>query len=127
MDDQLYADLILEHWQNPQNYGEIKNPDRKASQANLLCGDKIDLCLKCQLRNGKCRKVLDAKFTGNGCAISQASASILTTEIKGKDVEKINKMTDEKMVDLLGIKPGPARLKCATLALKALKKALQFN
>src|SRR3989344_7696426 len=124
----LYADLILEHWRHPQNYGRLNDADLEAYVVNPLCGDEIRLQLKLKRStvNSEQSTVIErVAFIGNGCAISQAAASIITEEIKGGKLTDLTKLTEEKIISFLGIRPGPARIKCATLALKALKRALQ--
>lgn len=114
----VYAEEIIAHYEKPHNKGEIKNPSVKMHENNPLCGDDITVYL-----NIDKDKVVDAKFTGAGCAISMASASMLTDFIKGKSLEEIEKMGFPTIKELLGIDPGPARMKCATLSLKTLKEA----
>lgn len=116
----LYRDLILDHWKNPHNFGKLKKPTIEIKEANPLCGDEIQLQLS--IRNGK---VADVKFHGEGCALSQAGSSILTDAIKGKTVAEINKLTEDKFLKIIGIKPNPARLKCVLLSFIALQKALK--
>jgi nitrogen fixation protein NifU and related proteins len=118
--DPLYREIILEHWQNPQNYGVIKNPDFDMSENNPLCGDKIRLTGK--ISDGKLVKIA---FSGEGCAISKASASLFTDEIKGNDIDKIKRINEYDVLKLLGIELTPARIKCALLIYKTLQKSLK--
>ncbi len=113
----IYREEILEHWQNPQNFGSIKKADSVIEQINPLCGDQLTFYFK--IKGGKIENVA---FTGNGCAISIASASILSEAIKGKKMETIGKITGKDMLEFLGGTVAPARLKCAFLALEAVKK-----
>src|SRR5205807_6587528 len=106
--DPLYREIILEHWQHPQNYGVIKNADFDVSENNPLCGDEIRLTGK--IENGKLIKIA---FSGDGCAISRASASLFTEEIKGERLDAIKKKKDKDVLALLGIELTPARTKCA--------------
>lgn len=115
----LYQQIILEHYRNPHNQGEIKNPANKSSVFNPLCGDKIELTI-----DTKNKKVKDIKFRGEGCVISQASASLLTDFSKGKEIRNLIKLDRQFMMELVGITPGPTRLKCLLLPLEALHKAL---
>ena len=115
----MYAEEIISHYEHPHNKGVIKNPDVSFHEHNATCGDDITVYLEI---DGK--KVNDVKFDGSGCAISMAAASMLTDEIKGKDLATVESMGFKELVELIGIDPGPARLKCATLSLKAVKKAL---
>ena len=118
--DALYRDYILEHYRHPHNFGIIEAPDARYEGANPLCGDRITMMLG--IRDGV---VAEVAFTGRGCAISQASASLLTDEIKGKPVDEVAKLTAEDVLDLLGIEISPARLKCALLSLDTVSRALE--
>jgi nitrogen fixation protein NifU and related proteins len=117
--DDLYRDYILEHYRRPHNFGALDGATISQEGANPLCGDRITMQLR--VRDGMIDGV---GFTGRGCAISQASASLLTDEVKGKDVDKAASMTSADVLDLLGIEISPARLKCATLSLDTLQHAL---
>ena len=117
--DDLYRDYILEHYRRPHNFGVLEAPTATYEGANPLCGDRITLMLG--IRDGV---VADVGFTGRGCAISQASASLLTDEIKGKSVDEVAKLSTQDLLDLLGIEISPARLKCALLSLDTLEHAL---
>jgi nitrogen fixation NifU-like protein len=117
--DDLYRDYILEHYRRPHNFGQLDGATASQEGANPLCGDRITMQLR--VRGG----VIDGvAFTGRGCAISQASASLLTDEIKGKDVEKANAMSSGDVLELLGIEISPARMKCALLSLETMHGAL---
>ncbi len=118
--DDLYRDYILEHYRKPHNFGIIEQPDARYEGANPLCGDRITIMLG--IADGIVR---DVAFTGRGCAISQASASLLTDEIKGKPVDLVAKLTPDDVLDLLGIEISPARLKCALLSLDTVSHALE--
>jgi nitrogen fixation NifU-like protein len=120
--DELYRDFILDHYRNPRNAGTLDRPDASFEDINPLCGDKIRMDLS--IRNGI---VDDVKFTGRGCAISQASMSLLTEEIKGKSVADIDKIGKDEVLANLGISISAARLKCALLGLKVLKQALALQ
>jgi nitrogen fixation protein NifU and related proteins len=116
----IYREIILDYYRNPRNYGKIQNPDIAQKDSNPLCGDEIEMHL-----NIKDNKVTDVKFTGKGCAISQASASMLTELIMGKDFDYVRKLSKEYILDNLGLHDlGPARIKCALLSLKVLKSGL---
>ncbi|MDE1865635.1 MAG: SUF system NifU family Fe-S cluster assembly protein [Candidatus Micrarchaeota archaeon] len=115
----IYAEEIISHYEHPHNKGKIANASVDFHEYNPTCGDDITVYL--DIRDGKVR---DAKFDGQGCAISMASASMLTDEIKGKSMAELEKTGVKELIELIGIDPGPARLKCATLSLKAIKKAL---
>lgn len=117
-DTQLFSDIILELYKNPMNKGELKDATHSAELGNPSCGDKIKIFVK--IKNGK---IADASFVGTGCAISQASASVLTEVVKGKTVKEAKEMEPKALYDELG---GviQTRIRCATLSLSVLKKAL---
>ena len=117
--DDLYRDYILEHYRRPHNFGVLETPTASFEGANPLCGDRITMQLG--IRDGV---VAEIAFTGRGCAISQASASLLTDEIMGMPVEKAEAYRADDLLDLLGIDISPARLKCAMLSLETLEHAL---
>ena len=114
--DDLYRELILDHSQHPHNHGEIPGADISYEDSNPLCGDKIRIDIK--LRGDV---IEDVKFNGKGCAISQASASLLTDELIGKSIEDVRKLDKQFVLDMLGIPLGPSRIKCALLPLKVIK------
>jgi nitrogen fixation NifU-like protein len=117
--DDLYRDYILEHYRRPHNFGTMDDATSSYEGANPLCGDRITLQVR--VRDG----VLDGvAFTGRGCAISQASASLLTDEVKGKPVDAAAKLGSSDVLDMLGIEISPARMKCALLSLDTLQHAL---
>jgi len=114
--DDIYRQNILDHYQSPRNFGTLEHPDISAEDSNPLCGDVIRIDLKIQ--DGK---VADVRFTGKGCSISRAAASMLTEEIRGKSLEEVKRIGKDEVLEMLGIELGPVRLKCALLALKTLK------
>jgi nitrogen fixation NifU-like protein len=117
--DDLYRDYILEHYRRPHNFGPLDQPSVTREGANPLCGDRITL--QVHVADGIVDQVA---FSGRGCAISQASASLLTDEIKGKPVAEILAFGADDLLDLLGIEISPARLKCAMLSHDTLQQAL---
>ena len=117
--DDLYRDYILEHYRRPHNFGVLEDATATYEGANPLCGDRITMMLG--VRDGVVERV---GFTGRGCAISQASASLLTDEIKGKPLTDVAKLSSDDILDLLGIEISPARLKCAILSLDTVQHAL---
>jgi nitrogen fixation NifU-like protein len=117
--DDLYRDYILEHYRRPHNFGVLDAPTASFEGANPLCGDRITMQIG--IRDGV---VAEIAFTGRGCAISQASASLLTDEIMGMPVERAEAFRADDLLDLLGIDISPARLKCAMLSHETLQKAL---
>ena len=114
--DTFYRELIVDHYQHPHNYGTLDPADISYEDVNPLCGDKIRIDMR--VKDGI---VEDVRFTGKGCSISQASASMLTDEIKGKSLEEIKQLDKQAVFDLLGIPLGPSRVKCALLPLKVVK------
>ena len=137
--DDLYQELVLEHYKNPRNYGELPGANRHASGHNPLCGDKMVLGLVVD-GNGVIR---DVKFQGQGCAISKASASLMTGAVKGRTVEEATRLFGRfhdlvtgrlgekedlsdmgKLSAMAGVKEYPARVKCASLAWHTLNAAL---
>ncbi|MEO8625284.1 MAG: Fe-S cluster assembly sulfur transfer protein SufU [Chloroflexota bacterium] len=118
--DDLYRDEILEHYRNPHNFGTLDEPTLVKEGSNPLCGDRITLMLEIN-EDGT---VKDVAFTGRGCAISQASASMLTDEIRGKSLSEVATTGRQDVLDNLGIEISPARMKCAMLSLETLKSAV---
>jgi len=119
MSSDIYKDIILDYYRHPRNSGDLTDADVRAKDSNPLCGDIIEMQLK--IEDGK---ISDIRFKGKGCAISQASASMLTEAVKGKTLEEIKAMGKTDVLNLLGIDPGPTRIKCALLGLKVLKLAV---
>jgi nitrogen fixation NifU-like protein len=115
---ELYSEIILDYFKNPMNKGTIAKPDGTSTEHNPLCGDKIRVDLL--LDKGK---VSEAKFSGEGCAISQAATSMLTEKLIGKTPAQIKKMDNEEIYKMLNIPISPGRVKCALLGLVTAKKA----
>jgi nitrogen fixation NifU-like protein len=134
--EELFKEIIIEHYQHPKNQGHLEHPDAKSDGSNPLCGDEIAMELRF---DGD--RVKDVMFTGNGCSISQSAASLITEAIKGKTVEETKKIMGEYRnmlagkeydAELLGdlealsdVKKYPARVKCASLSVAVLDQALQ--
>jgi nitrogen fixation protein NifU and related proteins len=116
----IYRENILDHYKHPHNQGTIENADIKFTENNPLCGDVITVNIKI---NG--HAVKDIKFIGRGCAISQSAASMLSDEIKGKDLDVVKNFGREDVVRMLGIEIGPVRTKCAVLGLVAVKEGIK--
>jgi nitrogen fixation protein NifU and related proteins len=116
--DDFYRDYILDHYRNPRNFGSLERVDVEAEDLNPLCGDQIRMQLK--LDDGV---VSDVRFSGKGCAISQASASMLTERVKGMKLADIAKLSKDVVLEDVGIGISPTRMKCAMLGLRVLKSA----
>jgi nitrogen fixation NifU-like protein len=132
----LYQEVILDHYKKPRNYGPLQNADRVAEGNNPLCGDHLTLFVK--LDDGKVGQI---QFEGSGCAISKASASLMTTTVKGKTLEEVDSLFDRfhrmvtgdatlapslgKLAALAGVSEFPVRVKCASLAWHTLMAALK--
>jgi len=115
--DDLYREVILDHYKNPRHKGTLDPHDFSYQDENPLCGDQ----LRIDVRLDDQQRVADVAFSGRGCAISQASASMLTEAILGKSLDEVKQLGKDDILDMLGIELGPVRLKCALLSLKVLK------
>jgi len=115
-DDQFYREYILDHYKNPRNFGRLEAADISHEEENPLCGDVVGIDLK--VEGGS---IADVRFHGRGCAISQASASLLTERLKGMSLEDAKRIGKDDVLEELGIEISPARIKCALLSLKVLK------
>ncbi len=116
----IYSEIILDYYRHPKNKGKLENPQIQARDTNPLCGDVVEIQM---LLDGD-NTVKDIKFTGQGCAISQASASMLTELIKGKSLDEVRKISKEDVLSLIGGQLSAVRLKCALLSLKVMKTGL---
>jgi nitrogen fixation NifU-like protein len=118
--DEFGLELLLDHYKDPRNFGHLENPDVIREEGNPSCGDQIRI----EIVLGDHDTIRDIRFSGKGCAISQAAASMLTEHIKGKSLEDVKRLGKREMLDLLGVEVNPMRLKCALLALKVVKGGL---
>ena len=117
MSDDIYREIILDHYRNPRNKGKLPEADISTHDSNPLCGDEIDIHMKIQ---GD--RIMDIKFEGRGCAISQASASMLTEMVINKPLASVKDIAKTDILENIGLTNlGPARIKCALLALKVMK------
>ncbi len=117
--EDFYKEYILDHYRNPRNFGTLEAPDATAEDLNPLCGDRIRFDLAIDDEG----IVRDAKFSGKGCAISQASASMLSESLKGQKLEDVARLSQDVVLENVGIGISPARMKCAMLGLKVVKSA----
>jgi nitrogen fixation protein NifU and related proteins len=116
----LYSEIILDHFRHPRNYGSLSSPDIVYEEFNPLCGDRIRIELKL-----KDTVVEDARFKGDGCAISMASASLLTELIVGADIEEVGAISDNRLISALESDIKPMRVQCVLLPLEALRAGLR--
>jgi nitrogen fixation protein NifU and related proteins len=117
--DELYRDYILDHYKNPRNFGELDPRDLEFHDHNPLCGDELGVHIAVDADG----RISDLRFHGQGCAISQAAASITSEELIGMRVEEVPELSAEWVLDQLGIAVSPTRLKCALLSLKVMRGA----
>ncbi len=115
----LYREAILDHYKHPHNFGHLPKPDVVVEEGNVTCGDKIVMEIKF-----KVKVIDDIRFSGEGCAISQASASMLTEKVKGMKTKEMQKLSIDDIQEMLGTSLTPSRVKCATLPLEVLQKAM---
>lgn len=122
MADSLYREVILDHYKNPRNFGELDPADFTAEDTNPLCGDQIRVDLR--VEDGV---VADVKFTGRGCAVSLASASILTELVMGMPLDEVRELTKDDLLEEIGIPVSPARMKCALLGFNVMNLGLAIG
>lgn len=137
----IYREIILDHYKNPRNFGHLHHVDASAEAYNATCGDKMRIEIQVKspaspagrekfrrsgipLRGTKVKSIQDIRFSGEGCAISQASASMLTEKVKGMSAAQIQKLSFQDVQKMLGVSLTPSRVKCATLPLEVLQKAI---
>ncbi len=123
-----YADEIIDHYKNPRNFGELAVADITVNEANSSCGDVVQVQVKSNKEKGKSDVIIEKMmWRGVGCAISTAAASMLSEKVVGMSFVEIEKMGDKKMVEMLGGTINEGRMKCATLAYRALLKSIKKN
>ena len=119
----LYREIILDHYKHPRNFGELEKPDAKASEYNASCGDRIVIELRLTSHVSRLT-IRDIRFSGDGCAISMASASMLTEKVTGMRLKDVLALGTNDIVNMLGTELTPSRTKCALLPLEVLQKAV---
>ena len=119
--DQLYREVILDHYKNPRGHGVIEPADASADGQNPLCGDEVSIYVSFEPDGDT---IEDVKFSGRGCAISQAATSMLTELVVGRSAAEVSELPKEELLEEVGIPLTPVRLKCAILGLGVLKVAL---
>ncbi len=120
----LYRANILDHYKNPRNFGHLSGAHVKSEEINVSCGDKVTIEIKHTAHGSHSNVIEDIRFSGTGCAINQASASMLTEKVKGMKLESIMKLELKDVEKLLGTTLTPSRVKCALLPLEAIQKAI---
>lgn len=115
----IYQEIILDHYRNPRNHGHLECPTHQARALNASCGDKLQMDIR--IKNDI---IDDVRFSGVGCAISQASASLLTEHVKGQSAKEALALEPKDVLELLGVTLSPSRIKCGLLSLETLKKTL---
>lgn len=115
--EDLYREIIIDRYKNPQYRGILNPNDITFADDNPLCGDHIQIDIRVDGNN----RIVEARFSGQGCAISQASADLLIESIHGKSLDEVRMLSKENILEMLGLELGPVRLKCALLSLKVLK------
>jgi nitrogen fixation NifU-like protein len=120
----MYRQQILDHYKNPRNYGELEEADFEHVGENPMCGDTIKMFVELEDDGDTIARV---SFVGDGCAISQASASMLSGELHGKSLEAVEEMDRDDIVDMLGVELSPMRIKCAVLAEKVVQDGIAIQ
>ncbi len=119
--EEIYRQNILDHYRSPRNFKKLKKIDARAEVSNPSCGDRFDV----ELAIGQDGRIKDIGFSGSGCAISMAAASMLSEQVVGRKAQEVRALDRKFVLDLLGIDPGPSRLRCALLGLETVHKALE--
>ena len=121
----LYRQLILDHYKHPRNFGHLDGMDVKSEELNPSCGDRVGIEIKVKVNSQVPMVIDDIRFYGEGCAIDQASASMLTEKVKGMPVDDVQKLQLSDIESLLGTTLTPSRVKCALLPLEVIQKAIR--
>jgi len=119
----MYRQQILDHYKNPRNYGELEDPDIEHVGENPMCGDTIKMFVRLDDDGETIERV---SFVGDGCAISQASASMLSGALRGKSLDEVEAMDRDDIIDMLGVELSPMRIKCAVLAEKVAQDGIKI-
>lgn len=119
----IYRELIIDHYKNPRNFGHLSGVKTSADAYNATCGDRIRMEVRVKRQKSKV-KIEDIRFSGEGCAISQASASMLTEKVKGMTKDQVRNINTQEILKMLGTTLTPSRVKCAVLPLEVLVSAL---
>jgi nitrogen fixation protein NifU and related proteins len=119
--EDLYRDNLLDHYENPRHHGTVEGADISHEESNPLCGDRIRVDVK--LTSDQ-KGIAEVAFSGDGCIISQAAASMLLEEVAGKSIEDVQKLERQDVLDMIGVPLTTARVKCAMLGLKVLKAGI---
>lgn len=119
----IYREIILDHYKHPRNFGHLDKPDVKVEEGNVTCGDRISIEIHFANHNERIT-INDIRFSAEGCAISQASASMLTGKVIGMKTEDVMKLRTDDILEMLGTTLTPSRIKCAMLSLEVLQKAI---
>lgn len=122
-----YKDIIIDHYKNPRNFGELDKADLTTDEANSSCGDMIQIQVRTELKAGNDLVIKEMKWRGVGCAISTASASMLSEKVVGMNKSDLEKFGEAGIVEMLGGEINPGRMKCATLAYRGLMKMFESN
>ena len=120
----MYRQQILDHYKNPRNYGELEDADFEHVGENPMCGDTIKMFVRLEDDDETIEYV---SFVGDGCAISQASASMLSGELQGRSLESVRAMDRDDIIDMLGVELSPMRIKCAVLAEKVAQDGIAIH
>lgn len=120
----IYRELILDHYKHPRNFGHLEQADTIATDVNVTCGDRIVMEVRLSDKNSQDQHIVDIRFSGEGCAIDQASASMLTEKVIGMSIQEVMKLKTEDIIEMLGTELTPSRIKCGVLPLEVLQKAV---